>query len=210
MKLLLHTQCQLKNNSKISKIMNSTWISNHSSLIIAAGLAVTTLSSQAQSVAATGALTDVAGAGGVFDYTFTLDNTGTEAIESFWLGWFPGSFNVASPTSAGNTLGWNNVVDGNSIQFGGTSATALAPGGTAIFTFDSTSTPAQFESGPTGKSTVYGVDFSPQFSLALPNPDPNAEVFSPTFATPEPSTYGLMAVGALALSSNLRRKFRGQ
>jgi len=190
--------------------MKSNWISNHSSLILAAGLVVTGFSSQAQSVLATATLSDVPGGGGVFDYTLTLNNTGTEAIQSFWLGWFPGSFNVASPTAAGNNLGWNNGLDGNSVQYGGTVGTALAPGNSGIFTFDSTSTPAQFMSGPTGKSTVYGVNFSPQFSFSLPNPDPNAEVFSPTVATPEPSTLGLIAVGALGFSSTLRRKLPGQ
>ena len=61
------------------------------SLAVATALGVSTLSSHAQQVAATGTFTDVAGTGGNFDYTLTLDNTGTEAIQSFWMGWIPGS-----------------------------------------------------------------------------------------------------------------------
>ncbi len=86
------------------------------SLAVAAALAVSTFSSQAQNVNVTTSLNPVTGAGGLFDYTLTLNNTGPEAIESFWLGWVPGSFNIASPSSAGNNLGWTSALDGASIQ----------------------------------------------------------------------------------------------
>src|SRR5271170_6879094 len=106
---------------------------------IAAGLALSAISAQAQDVAVTGTLTDVPGGGGVFDYTLTLKNTGSEAVEGLWLGWALSSlpvFNVASPTAAGNNLGWVSPVDGNSTQYGGSpSETTLAPGSTGTFTF---------------------------------------------------------------------------
>jgi hypothetical protein len=98
------------------------------SLAVAAALDGSTLSSDAQDVAVTGTLTDVQGTGSTFDYTLTLDNTGTEAVQSLWVGWVPGSFNIDAPTSVGNNLGWSSTVDGNSIQYGGTAGSALAAG----------------------------------------------------------------------------------
>ena len=67
--------------------MNQTLISNRFSLAVAAGLALSAVSTHAQDVAVTGTLTYVAAGGGVFDYTLTLQNTGSEAVESLWLGW---------------------------------------------------------------------------------------------------------------------------
>jgi hypothetical protein len=69
------------------KIMKRTLISNHFSLAVAAGLALSTISNLAQDVAVTGSLTYVAAGGGVFDYTLTLHNTGSEAVEGLCLGW---------------------------------------------------------------------------------------------------------------------------
>ncbi|MGD0813972.1 MAG: hypothetical protein ABSA83_10235 [Verrucomicrobiota bacterium] len=164
---------------------------------IAAAMAVCAISSHAQ-VNVTATLTDVPASGGVFDYTLKLNNTGPEAVESFWLGWFPGSFNVASPSSPGNTLGWSEVLDGSSIQFGGTSGTALDAGHSGVFTFDSTSTPSQFESGTAGESTAYGVDAA---QLAFTLTSGHTEVFTPTMgaAPDQSSTLGLLAVGSIGL-----------
>lgn len=177
----------------------------HLSLAIAAGLAASTLSGQAQSVVVTGALTDVPGSGGVFDYTLTLHNTGTEAIQSLWVGWIPGVFDITSPTGVGNTVGWTSTPDGNSIQYGGTAGTAIPVGGSGVFTFDSTSTPAQFASDAAGDSTAYGVNDPNQLSFTLDAP--NTATFNPQ-VVPEPSTVGLMALGSLSLLGTLRRTFR--
>jgi len=134
--------------------MKQTLISNRFSLAIAAGLALSAISIQAQDVGVTGSLTYVAAEGGVFDYTLTLHNTGSEAVEGLWLGWALSSspvFNVVSPTSAANNLSWAVLVDGNSVQYGGSaSETTIPSGGSGTFTFDSTSTPAQFMSGAAG------------------------------------------------------------
>jgi hypothetical protein len=176
------------------------------SLAIAAALAMGTLPSQAQNVQVTDSLSAVPAGGGVFDYTLHLNNIGSEAIESLWLGWVPGSFNIANPSSPGNNLGWTSVLDGTSIQYGGTAGTALAAGHSGTFTFDSTTTPAQFaaQTGQAGQSTVYGVNaINGQLSFSLSPPD--TEVFALT-VVPEPSTFAMLALGSLGLWGVLRRK----
>lgn len=65
--------------------MKLNLISNHFSLAVAAGLAVSAISSHAQDVVVTGALTDVPAGGGVYDYTLTLHNTGTSWSRPFGL-----------------------------------------------------------------------------------------------------------------------------
>jgi hypothetical protein len=170
------------------------------SLAILAGLTLAAISTHAQDVAVTGFLTDVPAAGGVFDYTLTLQNTGSEAIEGLWLGWALSSnpvFDITSPTSAGNNLGWVSPVDGNSVQYGGSpSETTLAPGHMGIFTFDSTSTPAQFMSGAAGQSVAYGVDAS---QFAIEDNSLHSVEFAPA-VVPEPSPVGLVIVAALGIS----------
>lgn len=178
------------------------------SLAIAAALGVSTLSSHAQQVAATATFTDVAGTGGDFDYTVTLANTGTEAIQSFWMGWIPGAFDVASPTAAGNNLGWTSTVDGNSVQYRGTAGTALGLGDSGTFTFDSTTTPTELASAMdnAGASTVYGVDDPNQLSFSLAGESANTETFDLVQTVPEPSSFAFFAAGLIAFLFVLRRK----
>ncbi len=45
--------------------------------------------------------------GASYDYTITLTNTGSAALNSFWYGWTTGGNNLPSaPSSAGNSAGW--------------------------------------------------------------------------------------------------------
>ncbi|HUA64719.1 MAG TPA: PEP-CTERM sorting domain-containing protein [Alphaproteobacteria bacterium] len=158
---------------------------------------------------ATGTFTEVAGTGGNFDYTVTLDNTGTEAIQSFWMGWIPGAFDVASPSDAGNNLGWTSTVDGNSVQYGGTAGTALAAGQSGTFTFDSTTTPTEIEdlTAKAGESTVYGVNDPNQFDLSLAGESANTETFDLQIqAVPEPSSFTFLAAGFVTFLFVFRRK----
>jgi hypothetical protein len=189
--------------------MKPNWIAIGPCLAVGAVLALSTLSSHAQNVLVNGDLSDVPAAGGVFDYTLTLHNTGTEAVQSLWLGWIPGSFNIANPANPGNTLGWTSALDGSSIQYAGTAGTALAAGGVGTFTFDSTTTPADFEAqtGLAGQSTAYGVNAANgQLSFFLSPPD------TATFGlevVPEPSTFALLGIGFLGFLGVLRRKPSG-
>lgn len=164
-------------------------------LAVAAGLATFTASSHAQGATAT--ISDVA-AGGNFDYTITLQNTGTLSLNSFWYGWTTSGNNLPSfPTTPGNTLGWANNLSGNSIEWVNGSGTALAPGQSGTFTFVSTSSPTAITTPPSGESVAYvgGIDFSQGLA------GHSTSVFSPTLvAAPEPSSLGLLTVGLLVIA----------
>lgn len=144
----------------------------------------------------------------MYDYTLTLDNTGTNSIQSFWYGWTTSGNNLPSvPNTPGNSLGWANTVSGNSIKYTGNSGNALAPNSTATFTFDSASTPAQITAGASGQSVVYAgaIDFTQN------SPGDSSAVFAPTLTTvPEPSTLGLLVAGLLGLTGAGWRKSQGR
>jgi len=161
-------------------------------LAMAAALAASAVSSLAQSASAT--LSDTVVAGG-YDYTINLKNTGSDSLNSFWYGWTISGNNLPSnPTTAGNTLGWANDLDGNSIMWVNSTGTALAPGQTGTFTFFSTSTPTAITAAPSGESVAYvhGIDFSQGTS------GDSTSAFSPGLVVPEPSSLGLLMAGLLA------------
>jgi hypothetical protein len=169
-------------------------------IAVVAGLAAPTVSSQAQSASAT-----ISGvfAGGSYDYTITLLNTGTYNLNGFWYGWIQFLNDLPSiPTSPGNSLGWANTVAGNSIQWANSTGTALAPGQSGIFTFISTSTPAQMTAGIAGESVAYVNGITGSQGLA----GDSTGIFAPTLvAAPEPSSLGLLLAGALGLWVASRR-----
>jgi hypothetical protein len=177
-------------------------------LAVATGLAASTLSSQAQSATAT--ISDVPVAGGDFDYTLTLKNTGTQSLNSFWYGWTTSGNNLPSdPISAANSLGWVSDIAGNSIQwensynyYGYTYyyGTPLAAGQSATFTFVSGSTLSAITQSPSGESVAYvgGIDESQGVT------GDSTAVFSPALvAVPEPTSMSLIAAGSLILAVGL-------
>jgi len=173
-------------------------------LVLAAGLSASSALAVG-TITASATLSDVQ-VGSTYDYTLTLHNTGTLPIESFWYGWTTSGNNLPSdPTNPGNSLGWNNLLDANSIEYTGNAGNSLAPATFATFTFDSTSTPAQITAGISGESVAYvgAIDFTQN------TPGDSSPVFAPV-AVPEPSTLGLFVGGLLSLSSAGWRAGRGR
>ena len=171
-------------------------------------------------ISATATLAETGSSGGEFDYTLTLDNTGNVPIDAFWYGWIPGAFDLpSSPSSITALSGWTGSAFGASIQFSDTSvssssstagANAIAPGGIAIFTFESTSDPAAMTTGttggaPTGDSIAYNAP-GPMTDFEGPTPGVASAAFQPTLSSvPEPSTWSLLALGALGFWARARR-----
>jgi hypothetical protein len=196
----METPLTHKSNLDSSKMISHS-ISMRFLLALIAAFAALAIPARSQDVAVTGFLSFAPAVNGTFDYTLTLQNTGSEAIEGLWLGWALSSnpvFNVDDPTNAGNALGWASPVDGNSVQFGGSpSETFLATGRSTTFTFDSTSTPAQFMSQAAGQSVAYGVDAS---QFAIEDDTLHSVEFAPTVVSvPEPSAISLLVAGALGI-----------
>jgi PEP-CTERM motif len=168
-------------------------------LAFAAGLAVSTLSANAQSATAT-----ISGVqdGANFDYTILLHNTGSTSLNSFWYGWIQFENDLPTdPSSANNSLGWANNLDGNSIQWENSTGTALAAGQTATFTFVDSSTPAQITAGISGESVAYvgSIDFSQSAA------GDSTGIFTPTLvAAPEPSTFALLGAGLVLTAVKIR------
>jgi hypothetical protein len=180
-------------------------------LAVAVGLAVSTVSSQAQSATAT--ISGVAAGGGVFDYTITLQNTGTTLLDSFWYAWTLSGNNLsAAASNPGSSLGWiDTALEGNtSISWEGNSGNTLAVGQSATFTFDSTETPSAITTLPSGESVVYVNGTGPD-TFEENDPGVASPVFSPTLVTvPEPSSFGLLMTGALGLLAAGWWKLRAQ
>jgi len=173
-------------------------------IALAAGLGASTVSSQAQSAVAT--ISDVAAGGGVFDYTITLQNTGTTTLDSFWYAWTRSGNNLTSAASnPGSSLGWvdTGLTGNTSISWEGNSGDSLAPGNSAIFTFDSTETPTAITTLPSGESVAYISGTGPN-TFGQNQPGASSPVFAPSLAVvPEPTSLGLFAVGALAATLGL-------
>ena len=166
------------------------------------GMALSVVSGHAQNASAT--IFDVPTAGG-YDYTITLNNTGSLSLQDFWYGWTQSGNNLPSnPSNLGSSAGWSGSLSGgNSVEWVGNAGSALAPGNSATFTFFSSSTPAAQTTSPAGDSVAYvnGIDFS-QGSAGSSTP-----VFSPTLvAAPEPASVGFLTLGCLGLLAAGRRK----
>ena len=176
--------------------------------LVVAALAVACVPvAQAQIVNVSASISGTAASGG-WNYTISLENTGSTNLNSFWYGWIQGGNDLPSnPSGAANSLGWANNLDANSIQWVNGTGTALAPLQTATFTFFSTDSPTAITTSPSGESVVYahGIDFSQG------SPGDSSGIFSPALVnTPEPTTTALLAFGAVGLVVTGWRRIRAQ
>jgi hypothetical protein len=164
---------------------------------IAAGLAVSTMASRAQGIQASATLVGTAGTGGTYDYVLTVDNsaTATTSIEGFWYAWIPGHFFLPSvpSTASGEISGWTATVDGDSIQFQGAAGDAIAPGGSASFSFVTTDSPTALA----GTSDGFPIDDSVTYPgpINFSSASPNEEIT--VLSAPEPSALALLGAGSL-------------
>jgi hypothetical protein len=142
-----------------------------------------------------------------YEYSLTLNNTGTTPISTFWYAWIPGyDLLPSAPTQIFSPAGWSAT---NAHEFYGVGsaqwvnlATPLQPnqslGG---FKFDSPDAPSaifgasDFFGYPVGYSYVY---------MGAPQTDAGA-LITPTVVTPEPATIGIMLV-AVAFAASRRRR----
>jgi hypothetical protein len=169
-------------------------------LAVAASLAAPVASTFAQSATAT-----ISGvqAGSIFDYTITLKNTGDVPLEGFWYGWTTSGNNLPSnPTDPQNSIGWDSALFGNSIMYQGNAGNALGLNEIATFTFESTSTPIEITTSPSGESVAY----VGTINFGQNAPGDSSAVFSPVLAVPEPSSLALIAAGSIGLLAGVRRK----
>jgi hypothetical protein len=189
-----------------TKIISSQFV-----LIVAAGLAACSLQAQG-TISALATITETGTSGSEFEYSLSLENTGSTPIGAFWYGWTLGHFNLPStPTSIIGPGGWTVSPEGNSVQFGDGTGSTIPSGGFGTFTFDSTASPSALTSGMndgdfTGDSVVFS---APSFMSEGDQSDPPhaSDPFVPTLqAVPEPSTFGLMLTGLTGMSFWLARR----
>lgn len=171
---------------------------------------------QAQGYNATAQLTYQAVGDGTYNYSILLQNdpSSTESINTFWFAWVPDYYGYdllsSNPNVTGTPGGWYGYVqngngytpDGYSIDFYDYgSSYDLAPGQSDTFTFNSADSPATLMQNspyyniPTLTSYTYGSSGdSQQFVVSIA-------------PVPEPSTAGLIGIGALGLVVIARRRY---
>jgi hypothetical protein len=158
------------------------------------------------SLNATATLVGTANGSGGYNYTVTVNDTGSSTVGTYWLGWVPGEdFLAQSPTSIGSPSGWSGslfpVGNGYSIEWtANSSASYLQPNGSSSsFTFSSTETPTQMAANstldsrfPATTSFVYqgqpfvgnGLQFTTGVGTAAPPVESASATLTPLETTP--------------------------
>ncbi len=144
-----------------------------------------------------------------FNYTISLTNTGTMNIGTFWFAWTPPmmpieyDFLPSAPFSISQPAGWLGPASfgfpGYSIEYYNSTGSLIGPGQTGTFHFSSPDSPTTLQ------GSTFGFPNTTSFIYAgAPEVGSTARV-NPVIV-PEPSTYVLLAAGAISMLSLRRRR----
>lgn len=159
--------------------------------------------------------------GSLYDYTLTLNNTGTLPIGTLWYAWVPGGFFLPSnPTGVTAPSGWTGSIVSTSdvgissytaysVRWVAGSGYALAAGSQLSLGFSSPDAPATLAGNvPNGTSNPYGG--TPVGTSYIYE---NGPLTTPSYEfvakpVPEPSALALLTLGFLSLASLWMWKWR--
>jgi hypothetical protein len=179
--------------------------------LIVAGIALAAAATSVKAQEAATANLSLLSTGGtsanpVFNYSLTLDNTGTTNIGTFWYAWVPGEdFLPSVPSNVTAPAGWHiaitgagNSLDGSAIQFEGNS-NFVAPGGSlGGFDFSSPDTLAALAGSSPSHPSVPAQTFTTYTGGTAFSGAAFTSVATET-AVPEPASCGLLILAGSLL-----------
>lgn len=177
-------------------------------LILLAAVMALAATAYADGISATASISYTQPSPGMYDYSLTLDNTGTTTIGTFWFAWVPGAgFLTTAPTSVVSPTGWTDTVTNSGKAVRWTTTTNLLASGDSLsgFEFDSTETPDQLELTVPSGVGVGDPDTTSYVYIAAPLGDPGYQLNAQL--TPEPSTMLLFLTGS-GLIGFVKRKLQ--
>ena len=178
-------------------------------------VAILCVTAHATDISATATYTDTLVSPGVYDYSITLNDTGTTTMGTFWFSWIPGTgFLSATPTDITSPTGWTETLKpatAGKIGIQWTTTTDDVDPGWSLtgFSFESTETPAELLLDFSGTGTGAGDPITTSTVYSGAPLVGTGDTFVAT-ATPEPGSMLLTLTGlglaAAAFKSRLLRR----